>query len=317
MKQHHICIVGGSGFVGRHLAARLARDGHQLRVLTRRRERHRDLLVLPTLELLECNVHDEEALRQAVKGCDVVINLVGILNERGHNGRGFRRAHVELSEKLLSACKARGVTRLLHMSALGADAQNGPSFYQRSKGEAEQLVMASGLQVSCFRPSIIFGPDDAFFNRFAGLLRLTPLAFPLAGAHARFAPIHVGDVVEAFARAIDNPASIGQCYDLCGPKTYTLQELVQYTAKLCGLRRWVFPLPNWAAYLQARLLEFAPGKPFSRDNYNSLKRDNVCEGDFPALFGIQPVSIEAIVPGYLSPSQGRAEYQRLRRQAGR
>ena len=316
MKTHHICIIGGSGFVGRHLAARLARDGHRLRVLTRRREPHRDLLILPTLELIECNVHDEEALRQAVNGCDVVINLVGILNEKGHNGKGFHRAHVALTEAVIKACKARGVKRLLHMSALGADV-DGPSYYQRTKGEAEQKVLASGLAVTCFRPSVIFGHDDRFFNRFAGLLRLVPLSFPLAGAQARFAPVYVGDVVEAYARAIDNPATIGHSYALCGPRVYTLQALVRFTAQQIGVWRWVFPLPGWAAYLQARMLELVPGKPLSRDNLNSMKRDNVCEDGFPEVFGIQPTSIEAIVPEYLNPRQGRASYTAYRREARR
>lgn len=317
MKPQRICIVGGSGFVGRHLTARLARDGHQLRVLTRHRERHRELLVLPTLELLECNVHDEEALRQAFKGCDVVINLVGILNEKGHNGKGFRRAHVELTQKVIQACKARGITRLLHMSALGADAVHGPSFYQRSKGEGEQAVKDSGLDFTCFRPSVIFGPDDSFFNRFAGLLRLIPLVFPLAGFQARFAPVYIGDVVEAFARSLSERTTIGQCYNLCGPKAYTLQDLVRFTARKIGVTRWILGLPGWAAYLQARMMELVPGKPLSRDNLNSMKRDNVCEGEFPAIFGIRPASIEAVVPDYLQPRHGRATYTALRREARR
>ncbi len=317
MKPHTICIIGGTGFVGRHLAARLAKDGHHLRILTRRREQHRELLVLPTAELIECKVHDEEALRQGINGADVVINLVGILNERGHNGKGFHRAHVELTEKVISACKARKIKRLLHMSALGADAENGPSFYQRSKGQAERMVLESGLQATCFRPSVIFGHDDSFFNRFAGLLRTTPLAFPLACAQARFAPVHVSDVVEAFTRAIDNPATHGQSYALCGPKEYTLEQLVRYTAKQLGVSRWIIALPDWASRLQARLLEFAPGKPFSRDNYNSMKSPNVCDGPFPEVFGIQPSSIETVVPNYLAPRRGRATYNHYRRLARR
>jgi len=299
MKQHHVCILGGSGFVGHHLAARLVEAGHRVRVLSRRREPHRDLLVLPTLELIECNVHDRETLQAAMAGCDVTINLVGILNEKGHNGRGFHHAHVALAEKVVAACRANGIQRLLHMSALGADAKGG-SFYQRTKGEAENLVHAAdGLTVTSFRPSIIFGPDDAFFNRFAALLRTTPLLFPLACAGARFAPIYVGDVVECYARAIDDPATYGKRYELCGPRQYTLYQLVRYTARQLGLHRWIVELPDLASRLQARLLEFAPGKPFSRDNYASMQRDNVCEGEFPAQFGIIPRSIENVVPTYL------------------
>jgi NADH dehydrogenase len=304
MKQHHVCILGGSGFVGHHLAARLVAAGHHVRVLSRRREAHRELLVLPTLELQECNVHDSQALQGALAGCDVVINLVGILNEKGHDGRGFRRAHVELAQKVVDACRSNGIQRLLHMSALGADAEQGSSFYQRTKGEAENLVHAAeGLAVTSFRPSIIFGPDDAFFNRFAGLLKATPLLFPLACGTARFAPVYVGDVVECYVRAIDDPATVGRRYELCGPRQYSLHQLVQYTGQQLGVRRWIITLPDWASRLQARLLEFAPGKPFSRDNYHSMQRDNVCEGEFPAQFGIIPRSIESVVPGYLAGQQ--------------
>jgi len=299
MTQHTIAILGGSGFVGHHLCATLARQGHELRVLTRRRDPHRDLLVLPTLALIECNVHDPEALSQAFQGCDVVINLVGILNEKGHDGSGFHRAHVELPQKVVDACRANNIHRLLHMSALGADAEHGPSFYQRTKGEGERLVHDSGLTVTTFRPSVMFGEHDSFFNRFGSLLKWTPGLFPLACADARFAPVFVGDVVEAYSRAIDNPETYGKGYELCGPRIYTLRQLVEYTASALGLRRRVIPLPNGLSRLQANLLEYFPGKPFSRDNYLSMQRDNVCSGDFPAEFGIMPRSLENEVPRYL------------------
>lgn len=299
MTQHSICILGGSGFVGHHLCARLTEEGHQLRVLTRRREPHRDLLVLPTLELMECNVHDMDALSQAVAGCDIVINLVGILNEKGHDGSGFRRAHVELPRKVVEACRANNIHRLLHMSALGADAEHGPSFYQRTKGEGERLVHDSGLTVTTFRPSVMFGDGDSFFNRFGKLLKLTPGIFPLACAGSKFAPAFVGDVVEAYTRSIDNPTTYGKGYELCGPRVYTLKQLVQFTSSQLGLKRLIVPLPDWMARLQANVLEYFPGKPFSRDNYLSLQVDNICSGDFPAEFGIIPHSLESEVPKYL------------------
>ncbi len=316
--QHHICILGGSGFVGHHLAARLVRNGHRVRIPTRRTAPHRDLLVLPTLELVECNVHDEDDLHKVVRGCDVVINLIGILNEKRHNGRGFCRAHVELAHRVVVACQDNGVTRLLHMSALNADADRGSSYYLRSKGEAEDLVhMAKKLNVTSFRPSVIFGPDDSFFNRFAGLLKRIPLFFPLACAEARFAPIYVGDVVECYARAIDNRASYGQRYDLCGPRSYTLQHLVRYIANQLGLRRTIFALPAWASWLQAFMLEFVPGKPFSRDNLNSMQTDSVCSGDFPTIFDITPRSIESEVPTYLNGGGMRSRYPVFRSRARR
>jgi len=316
--QHHICILGGAGFVGRHLSARLVRDGHRVRVLTRRSAPHRDLLVLPTLELVECNVHDEEALHNALTGCDVVINLIGILNEKRHNGRGFCRAHVELAHKVVVACQDNGITRLLHMSALNADADKGSSYYLRSKGEAENLVhMAKKLNVTSFRPSVIFGPDDSFLNRFAGLLKRIPVIFPLACAEARFAPIYVGDVVECYIRAIDKRTTWGQRYDLCGPRSYTLQQLVSYTARQLGLRRRIIALPGWASWLQAFFMEFIPGKPFSRDNLNSMRTDSICSGDFPSVFGITPRSIESEVPTYLKNGGMRGLYPVFRSRARR
>lgn len=318
MKRHHIAILGGSGFVGSNLAARLVRDGHSLRILSRRAERHRDLLVLPDLEIIECNVHDEAALTAALAGCDVVINLVGILNERGHNGKGFYRAHVALPQKVVDACRANGITRLLHMSALGADAENGSSFYQRTKGAGEATVHAAGgLQVTSFRPSVIFGEEDHFINRFAGLLALTPLLFPLACAEAQFAPVWVGDVVEAYARSIDNPATYGQGYELCGPRRYTLKQLVEFTATTLGLRRRIVALPDWLSRLQAFLLEFAPGKPFSRDNYDSMHTPNICTGPFPKLFGITPRSIESLAPRYLERHSRYNRFDRYRAAARR
>lgn len=302
MTQHHIALLGGSGFVGQHLAQRLVAEGHRVKVLSR----HPRPTPHPAMPHVECNVHDAQALQQALAGCDVVINLVGILNEAGHNGKGFYHAHVALAKKVIAACQANDIHRVLHMSALGATTGGHSSFYQQTKGQAEALMHTSPpLQVTSFRPSVIFGPRDAFFNRFAQLLRLTPLLFPLACAHARFSPVYVGDVAECFARAIDNPLTYNQHYELCGPQSYTLQQLVEYTARQLGLRRRVIALPDWASRLQARLLEWVPGKPFSRDNYRSLQHDNLCSGPLPALFGITPRSIEEVVPGYLN-TMGKA-----------
>jgi NADH dehydrogenase len=312
MTIHTIAILGGSGFVGSHLCARLARDGHNLRVLTRNYERHRDLLVLPNLDIVEINPHDQTGLIPALAGCDVVINLVGILNERAHDGSGFRRAHVDFPRKVIEACRANGIERLLHMSALGADALNGPSHYQRTKGEGENLVLDSGLHVTTFRPSVIFGPGDSFLRRFAKLLRLTPLVFPLAVPEARFATIYVLDVVEAYARAIDNSATYGQSYELCGPHEYTLLQLVRYVAKITGSPHLIIPLPKWASRIQAEVFEYFPGKPFSRDNYLSTLVPNVCACPFPEIFGIKPKALEEIAPGYLGKGGMKAHYEQLR-----
>ena len=323
MKIRTVVILGGTGFVGGHLVNRLVRDGYQLRVLTRHRERHREFLVLvPRVELTEANVHDPEVLKRHLAGADAVINLVGILNEQGDDGSGFRAAHVDLARKLVEVGKATGVRRLLHMSALNADKEKGPSHYLKSKGEAEDLVHAAaaeGFQVTSFRPSVIFGPKDSFFNRFAGLLRIAPYFFPLACPESRFAPVYVGDVVEAFARCLDRRSeSGGQRYDLCGPHEYTLKELVEYTAKSLGLRRRIIPLNEKHSHWQARVFEHLPGKPFSLDNYRSLQVHSVCQeqNGFAAL-GIVPTSLEAVVPGYLEKKTIRGHYQTWRSLARR
>jgi NADH dehydrogenase len=301
MALHKICLLGGTGFVGKRLAARLSAAGHDIVILTRRAVRHRDLLVLPTARLAEGDVHDPEFLRRQLEGKDTVINLIGILNEKGRSGKGFTRAHAELPEKIVLACREAGVSRLLHMSALHAS-RMAPSHYLRTKALGEEAVhRAEGpdFHVTSFRPSVIFGPGDGFLNRFAGLLRLTPGVFPLACPGARFQPVYVEDVVRAFTESLDNHKTFGQRYDLCGPQVYTLREIVEYVAKLIGRRVCVIGLPDGLSYLQAAMLEFAPGKPFSLDNYHSLQVDSVCEEGFPEVFGITPTSLEEIAPGYL------------------
>ncbi len=281
MTRKTVCILGGGGFVGSQICSLLAKSGYKTRVLTRRLSHCQHLAVLPETELIECDVHNQEQLNLHLAGADVAINLVGILNEREHNGDGFRRAHIDLARKVLNACHHNQVSRLLHMSALNADASQGSSRYLRTKGEAENLVhsYAGTMKVTSFRPSVIFGEDDSFFNRFADLLKLVPLAFPLACPNARFSPVYVKDVAHCFVASINNPNTYDQRYDLCGPETYTLKELVQYTASQLGLRRWIIPLPDFVAQLQALMLEFFPGKPFSIDNYYSLQVDSVCKGD--------------------------------------
>jgi uncharacterized protein YbjT (DUF2867 family) len=279
-----ICILGGTGFIGRRLAARLAADGRHVRILTRSRQRAGDLSVLPTVELVEVDVHDEDALVKAMRGSNAAINLVGILNQGGPNG--FRAAHVELPRKVAQACRANGIRRLLHMSALKADAGNGASLYLRSKGEGEAaLRVHSGKEVAftIFQPSVVFGRGDGFINRFATLLRMTPLVFPLARAPSRFQPVHVSDVAEAFTRALDDPATHGQRYALCGPRVYSLKEIVCMVRDHLGLRRWVVGIPDALGLAQGAVLQYLPGTPFSVDNFRSLQVDSVCDGDTQGL----------------------------------
>lgn len=315
MKIQSVCVLGGTGFVGHKLVSQLIQANKRVRILTRHRERHRDFLVYSSVELVEADVFDSETLQRQFEGMDAVINLVGILNERGHKGEGFYKAHVELPRRILAAAQAAGVKRLLHMSALKADAAKGSSHYLRSKGEGEDLVHAEadGLAVTSFRPSVIFGPDDSFFNRFAKLLKTLPCSLPLAMPGARFQPVYVGDVANAYVRALEDEQTFGQRIDLCGPRVYTLKELVQYTAELTGQKNIIIPLPKFVARIQANLMEFAPGKPFSRDNFASLQTDSVCRPDTPC----QPTPVEAVVPGYLAATSVRAKYYRHREHAGR
>jgi uncharacterized protein YbjT (DUF2867 family) len=304
MIKKKICILGGTGFVGRRIAAQLSDAGHNVLITTRHYARARDLTVVPTVQLLEGDVHTPAFLRRAFSGVDAVINLIGILNEKGRSGRGFAVAHAELPAKVVDACHQAGVTRLLHMSALNA-AADAPSHYLRSKAAGEETVHRAAsaaasekLHVTSFRPSVIFGPRDSFTNRFAALLKLAPV-FPLACPNARFQPVYVEDVARAFIESLDNHKSFGQRYSLCGPKGYTLREIVAYLAQLLGKRVHIIGLNDTLSYLQAAVLEFAPGKPFSLDNYRSLQVDSVCKEGFPKIFGITPAALETVAPTYL------------------
>jgi NADH dehydrogenase len=292
-----VCVLGGTGFVGRVLAARLVREGFAVRIPTRNRQRARDLLVLPGLELVQADIHDAAQLTALIRDCSAVINLVGILNERGSDGSGFRHAHVELTEKLMAACRRSGVRRLVQVSALKANAERGPSHYLRTKGEAEQIIQSQAgesVQFTIFRPSVIFGPGDSFFLRFAKILRRTPM-LPMAGLNARFAPVYVGDVVEAIVRALPDNRSFGQTYELCGPGVYTLEEILRFVCRELAIRRALVNLPQSLGRLQAWIGEFLPGKPLSRDNLRSLTVASVCRENGFAAFGIAPRPMEPIV----------------------
>lgn len=324
MRYENILVVGGAGFVGRHLVAALAARGASVTVPTRRRERAKELLLLPTVEVIQCDVNEPKALERLAVGRDAVINLVGVLHsrrgrasERGWNDYGpdFARAHVELPQALLGACRAAGVARFLHMSALGASPA-APSEYLRSKGVGEQLVLSSpDIEATVFRPSVVFGPDDAFLNMFAALARWLPvLALPCP--EARFQPVYVGDVARAFLTALEEHASVGKAYDLCGPTVYTLRQLVEYVCALGGRRRAVLGLPGALSYLQAWAMERAPGPTLmSRDNLRSMRVPSVCDCVPP--FGVAPQALEALAPAWLTPAAPRRRYSALRWKARR
>ncbi len=308
-----VCILGGSGFVGRHLCAALAARGYRVRAATRRRDHAKRLILLPTVDVVEANVHDPAQLVQLMRGCDAVINLVGIL----HNGRGnasFRAGHVELANKVVAACRESGIRRLLHMSSLNA-ATAAPSEYLKTKGEAETAVRNSGLDTTIFRPSVMFGPEDGFLNLFALLQKLFPLVL-LGSANARFQPVYVGDVAAAFVASLERLDTYGASYDLCGPKVYTLRELVEYAGRVTGHVRPVVALGDRLSYLQAFALELVPFvRLLTRDNYWSMKIDNVSGNEFP--FGIKPGALEALAPVWLAQRSPRGRYMRFRDRAHR
>ncbi|HEX5122231.1 MAG TPA: complex I NDUFA9 subunit family protein [Rhodanobacteraceae bacterium] len=309
MKPQRIVIVGGTGFVGSHLVPRLHADGHRIIVLSRNRELHRDLSVLPRTSVVTADVYDQNALGRHLAGADTAINLVGILNERGSDGSGFRKAHVELTETLIAACRAAGVTRLVQMSALRAG--EGESHYLRTRGEAEALVKSSTLAWTIFRPSVIFGPGDGLFFRFASLLRMTPV-LPLARAHATFTPVYVGDVAEAFARAIAHPHTAAHTYELFGPRVIELIELVRWTALMIGRKRLIVPLPDALGGVQAHVGEWLPGKPISRDNFRSLKTDSVGTSDGLAALGIVATPMDVVLPALIGGESWQRRLDRYR-----
>jgi uncharacterized protein YbjT (DUF2867 family) len=328
MKLENVLVIGGSGFIGRHLVAALARRGVRVTVPTRARERAKHLLPLPTVDVVQGDVLAAGALERYASGCQAVFNLAGVLHsrrgrrdERGPNDYGpdFARVHVELPQAIVRACRASGARRLLHVSAIGA-APGAPSEYLRSKGIGEQAVLAAeDLEVTVLRPSIVFGPEDRFLNQFAALARFLPaLAVPCPDA--LFKPVYVGDVAAALLAAATDRVTRGKRYDLCGPRVYALKQLVEYACAVSGRRRLVIGLSDRLSYLQARLLELAPGTPMTRDNYYSMKVPSVSDAPFP--FGIEPQALEGIAPLYLAPaslksSSPRERYPQLREHARR
>lgn len=321
MKNRNVLVLGGSGFVGRHLIAKLAARGVRVTVPTRRYERAKHLTLLPTVEVIECDTSDARTLAHLARGKDALVNLVGVLHSRRGRVRGpndygpdFAAAHVELALAAVSACRDAGVRRLLHMSAIGA-ATDAPSEYLRSKGYGEKAVLAADdLAVTVFRPSVIFGPEDRFLNLFAQLARWFAV-LPLACPDALFQPVYVGDVAAAFVEAIDRRDALARAYELGGPRRYRLRELVAYVCRVTGRRRLIVGLPHWAAWLQARVMEMAPVPLLTRDNLRSMQVASVTAEPLP--FGLAPTALEAVAPTWLAPSGVRERYRQLRWRARR
>lgn len=276
--KYDILLIGGNGFVGRVIAAQLQLAGYSVVIPTSHLAAARELRMLPKVHVEEADVREFDELQSLcgrVKPNGAVINLVGVLHDKPANpyGKIFKAAHVELPKNIITAMQLHGLKRYLHMSALGADS-NGPSMYQRSKGDGEGAVKASNLDWTIFRPSVIFGAQDQFINLFSKLTKLFP-AMPLANHQAQFQPVSVDDVATAFVRSLSMPKTIHQSYDLVGPMVYTMKEIVEFAARKAKTSCAIIPVPAFVGYLQALAFEFLPGPVLmSRDNIASMQLPN-------------------------------------------
>ncbi len=304
MEHYSVLVAGGSGFIGRHVVGHLAKLGRRIIVPTRRLESAKHLTVLPTVEVVLADLHDDAVLAGLLQEVDAVINLVGILHSRPAQGGApygpdFAKVHVEWPRRLVAACAANGVHRLLHVSALGADL-NGPSMYLRSKAAGEAAVLSEpAVAVTIFRPSVVFGEEDHFLNLFASLQRRFPV-MPLACAEARFQPVYVDDVARALVLSLDNSRTVGEIIELAGPKVYTLRELVQLAGHFSGHSRRIIPLSERMGRLQASIMEHLPGDPLmSHDNLDSMKVDNVASHPVDPSLHWVPVPLEIVAPKYV------------------
>ena len=320
MALKNVLLLGGSGFVGGHITRLLNEQGITVTIPSRRRERNKQSILLPLTEVVEADINDEAALLTLVRGKDAVINLVGLLHTTDSTltyGPTFARAHVELPKKIIHACQQAGVRRLVHMSALKASPQ-GPSEYLRSKADGEAAVLAAqgALDVTVFRPSVIFGVGDSFLTTFARIQAIAPV-FPVGYPDARFQPVHVEDVARAFVACLSDRDSFGQAYDLCGPKVYTLRELIAYAGEVSGHPRKIVALNDFFAYLQAGVLMLAPNPLLSPDNLRSMEVDSVSDEGCQVPPNWHPLPLEAVGPTYLSPKVPRIRYNTFRLTAGR
>jgi uncharacterized protein YbjT (DUF2867 family) len=315
-----ILILGGSGFVGRAVCEKLAAHNSSTRLVvpTRRLQHAQHLRSLPTVDLVQANVHEDNELLRVVAGCDAVVNLVAILHG---SEADFQHVHVALPSRIAKACAAHGLRRLVHISALGVGPQ-APSHYLRSKTAGEAVLQTPVLDTTVLRPSVIFGAQDKFMNVFAQLQAAAPV-MPLAGSRARFQPVWVDDVASAVNAALGHETSIGKVYECTGPAVYSLSELVRLAGRWSGHERPQIPLPMWVGKLQARLMEMLPGQPLmSRDNVDSMRVPNVANvgnTSLPGLreLGITATALEAVAPAYLGEQEACGRLNRWRALAGR
>jgi uncharacterized protein YbjT (DUF2867 family) len=315
MQLKKICVLGGSGFVGSAIVAKLDAAGYQVTLLTRRRETAKHLFLLPNVNVVECDVLDYHALNAVLRGVDAVINLIGIL----HQSRrlSFNTVHHQLPAQLAKICADLGIKRLIQMSSLRAD-ENAPSQYLRSKaaGETALKALQDKINITIFKPSIIFGRGDQFTNLFATLIKLLPVVL-LAKPNAKFQPIWVEDVASCFVNSLENSDTYGQTYELAGPKVYTFRELLQQIMVVLAVKRTIIGLNSTLSYLQALIMEFLPVKLMSRDNIKSMEVDSVSQHPLPAILAVEPSALEAVLPEYLVDRTARGAYDRFRSVAAR
>jgi NADH dehydrogenase len=296
-----VTVFGGGGFIGRHIVQRLAAAGHSIRIAGRDTERAARLCTMGgvgQITPVAASITDEASSARAVAGADIVINLVGILFES--RAGDFQRIQAEGAGRVARLAAAAGAKQFLHLSAIGADAGS-PSLYAQTKAAGEAAVLAAFPGAIILRPSVVFGAEDQFFNRFAGLAALLPF-MPVVAGETRFQPVYVGDVADAAMAALADPSAAGKVYELGGPRVMSMRQVLRYILDVTGRRRPMIALPEGFVRLQARLGELLPTPPLTRDQLILLGKDNVVSPNaqgFQAL-GIEPKAVEAIVPAYLA-----------------
>lgn len=306
MANRMVTIFGGAGFIGRHVVQRLAAQGDRVRVVSRQPALAGHLQPLGEvgqIVIQQVDLQDQQALMALLDGSQAVINLIGILAERG--SATFDEVQGELPGRIARAAAAAGVGRMVQISAIGAD-PGSASAYARSKAKGEAAVRAALPQATILRPSIVIGPEDQFFNRFAAMARLLPALPLIGGGKTRFQPVYVGDLASAIVAALERPDAAGKTYEIGGPRTYSFAELMRYMLEVLGRRRMLVPISFGLADLQARLLAWLPEPPLTQDQVLLLKQDNVVSAGAPGLaeLGVTPTPIEVIVPGYLARYRG-------------
>ncbi|WP_457090377.1 complex I NDUFA9 subunit family protein [Microvirga sp. P5_D2] len=295
----HVTVFGGSGFIGRHLVEHLARAGVSVRIAARHPLTKAEPPRLAQAQLVEADILDDAAVQAAIQGADTVINLVGILSQAGP--QTFTAIHEDGARRVAATAKHLGVTQLVHISALGAS-RTAPALADRSKAAGEEAVRAAFPEVTIIRPSLVFGPDDHFFNGFATLARRRPALPLIGGGQTKFQPVYVEDVVAGVGAILANPASRGQTYEFGGPRVYTFEELLAFICATISARPLLVPIPFWAAEVLGGLLQVFPDAPFTRDQVRLLRTHKVVSGSEPTLgdLGVKPQALETIVPEYLA-----------------